>query len=150
MDELRILLSPHYAVIKAVHVLVAAIWSFSTSVAWIWYLKPTLRRARRKPDDEKAREARNRMMEAFDRGAAFEHVAFVILVATAILMLIAGGFDLTRWSYITAMLWIGIIVIVPMEIVDIHLSHLGGNKRRIRISAWCRRKHLSAKKEKDL
>ncbi|MCP5057031.1 MAG: hypothetical protein GY937_09950 [bacterium] len=134
MDELRVWLSPHYAVIKSVHVLVAAIWSFSTSVAWVWYLKPALRRARRKPDDPKARQVRDHMMEAFDRGAMLEHVAFAILVLTAILMLIAGGFDLMRWSYVTAMFWIGIFLIVPMEIVDIHLSHLGGNKKRIRSS----------------
>ena len=49
-------------------------------------------------------------------------------------MLWLGGFDLTRWSFVSAKLWIGILVILPMEVIDIHLSHLGGNKARIRRS----------------
>ncbi|MCP4006157.1 MAG: hypothetical protein GY725_18390 [bacterium] len=132
MSELRELLAPHYAVVKAIHVIAAALWSFSTMVAYAFYLKPAIRRFYRNPDDERARETRNRLMESFDRGAAFEHWALLILVITAVLMLWLGGFDLTRWSFIAAKLWIGILIIFPMEAVDIYLSHMGGSKERIR------------------
>lgn len=132
MEELRVLLAPHYVAIKALHVLAAAIWAFSTAVAWAFYLKPAFRRVERRPDDTAAREIRNRMMEAFDAGAVFEHVAFVVLVATSGLMLWLGRFDLTAWSYVTAKVWLGILVILPMEIVDIYLAHGGGNKSRLR------------------
>jgi hypothetical protein len=69
-----------------------------------------------------------------DRGAAIEHVAFAILVVTAGVLLWLGRVDLGRVSFVTAKLWIGILVILPMEAIDIHLSHLGGNKARIRRS----------------
>jgi len=132
IEELRMAIAPFYLYVKAIHVLVAAVWSFSTVVAWVFYLKPTLRSALKHPDDAVRRARRDEFMERFDRGAGWEHVALVLLVLTAFLMLWIGQVDLTRWSFITAMLWIGIIVILPMEAFDIYLSHMGGNKARIR------------------
>ena len=132
--ELKDLLLPFFTVIKAIHVVAASLWGFSTAVAFTFYLKPAFRRVHRKPEDERARETLNRMMEAFDRGATLEHVALAILIATAGLMLWLGGVDLTRWSFITAKLWVGILIILPMEAIDIYLSHMGGSKQRIRKS----------------
>ncbi len=132
MEELRAGLAPWYSYVKAIHVLSAAIWGFSTAVAWAFYLKPALASARRHPDDPTRRARRNELMERFDRGASFEHVALVVLVVTAVLMLWLGRVDLTQWSFITAMLWLGILVILPMEAVDIWLSHMGGSKAHAR------------------
>jgi hypothetical protein len=132
MEDLRMALGPFYQWIKAVHVFFAAIWGFSTMVAWVYYLKPTLRSALRHPDDDARRARRDEFMERFDRGAAIEHVAFAVMVATALLMLWLARVDLARWSFLTAMLWIGVLVIAPMEAVDIWLSHLSGNKAKIR------------------
>jgi hypothetical protein len=117
-----------------VHVIAAALWAFSTAVAWVFYLKPALRRAAREPDSAEARRRRDLYMELFDRGAIVEHVALAVLVATALAMIWLGGHDLTRWSFVTAKFWIGVLVILPMEIADIYLSHLGGNKAAIRRS----------------
>jgi uncharacterized membrane protein len=131
-DELRMALAPWYLSIKALHVFSAMAWAWSTAVAWVYYLKPAFRRARANPDDAEARRRRDRFMEAFDRGAAIEHVAFPILLATGLVMLWVGGFSLTRWSWLTAKLLIVTLIFVPMEIVDCHLSHFGGNKARAR------------------
>ncbi len=38
----------------------------------------------------------------------------------------------TAVAWVNAKLWVGILVIVPMEAFDIYLSHLGGNKARVR------------------
>jgi hypothetical protein len=132
IEELRAAIGAYYLYIKAIHVLSAAIWGFSTAVAWAYFLKPALSAARRHPEDATLRTRRDVFMERFDRGASLEHVAFVLLVLTAVLMLWVTEADLTRWSFITALLWLGILVIVPMEAVDIYLSHLGGNKARVR------------------
>ena len=128
------LIAPSYFYIQAIHVLAAAIWSFSTSVAYAYYLKPTLRSAARHPDDPAIRARRDEFMERFDRGAAFEHVAFAILVITALLMIWIRDVDLMRWNFIPFMFWVGVVVIVPMEAFDIWLSHLGGNKRKLRLA----------------
>jgi len=132
LEALRTALGPFYLHIKALHVLSAAIWSFSTAVAWVYYLKPVLRSARAHPDDAARRARRDEFMDRFDRGAAFEHVAFALLVVTALLMLWLGRADLTRFSFVTAKVWIGVLVILPMEAFDIYLAHLGGNKARVR------------------
>jgi len=134
IEELRTVFEPYYLYIKAIHVVAAAIWGFSTAVAWTWYLKPAFRAARRRPDDARLRTRRNELMERFDRGASLEHVAFGVLVLTSLLLLWVGRVELARWSYVTAMLWIGIVVILPMEAFDIYLSHLGGRKARVRAS----------------
>jgi hypothetical protein len=132
VDEIRTALAPWYPYVKAVHVMAAAVWAFSTAVAWVMYLKPALRRAARAPEDLEARERRDRYLELFDRGVLGEHVAFAVLVVTALALLWLGRVDLGSWSFVTAKLWIGILVIAPMEAVDIYLSHLGGNKAGIR------------------
>jgi VanZ family protein len=132
IEELRAAIGPYYLYIKAIHVLSAAIWGFSTAVAWAYFLKPALRAARRHPEDATLRTRRDVFMERFDKGASLEHVAFAFLLLTAVLMLWIAQVDLTRWSFITALLWLGVLIIVPMEAFDIYLSHLGGNKARVR------------------
>lgn len=132
IESIRAALGPWYPYLKALHVLSAALWSFSTAVAWIYYLKPALRAARRDPDDAARLARRNEFMERFDRGAALEHVAFVVLVVTAGLMLWLGRVDPFAWSFVTAKLWIGVLVLVPMEAFDVYLSHLGGSKAHLR------------------
>lgn len=139
LEELRSTISPYYLHIKWLHVLSAAVWSFSTAVAWIYYLKPALRSAHANPDDARRRARRDEWMDRFDRGAAVEHYAFAVLVTTALLLLWIMQVDLTHWSFVTAKVWIGIIVILPMEAVDIYLAHLGGNKARIRATGDERR-----------
>ncbi len=130
-EALRAAIGAYFPYIKALHVLSAGLWGFSTAVAWSYYLKPALRAARRNPDDPALRSRRDEFMKRFDRGARIEHVAFAVLVVTSLLMLWIAQVDLARWNYITAMLWLGILIILPMEIVDIYLSHLGGNKSRL-------------------
>jgi len=97
-DELRMALAPWYLSIKALHVFSAMAWAWSTAVAWVYYLKPAFRRALANPDDAEARRRRDRFMEAFDRSAAIEHVAFTILIATGLVMFWVSVLSLMRWS----------------------------------------------------
>lgn len=131
-EEARVAVGAWYPYLKALHVISAAIWSFSTAVAWAFYLKPALVAARRHPKDETLCRRRDDLMARFDSGASFEHVAFVLLVVTALLMLWINQIDPTRMNFITVKLWIGVAIIVPMEAVDIWLSHLGGSKRHLK------------------
>jgi len=134
VDEFRAFFDPYFLAIKAVHVLAASLWGFSTAVAYLYFVKPAFRRVDRRPDDPGVRAIRDRSMEAFDRGAAIEHWALLVLIVTAVLLLWLGRVDLTRWNSVTAMVWVGVLVILPLEGLDIYLAHLGGNKERIRLS----------------
>ena len=131
-EALRGWLAPHYGALKAVHVLAAMIWGWSTAVAYLFYLKPAFRRALARPDDTALQARRDRMMEAFDRGVVIEHVAFPLLLATGLLLLWLSGATLAAWSWLSAKLLIVTLVFVPIEIADYHLSHFGGNKARAR------------------
>jgi hypothetical protein len=131
-DGLRSLLAAHYMSIKAVHVLAAMIWGWSTAVAWIYYLRPAGRRALAHPEDAELQATRDRMLEAFDRGVVLEHVAFPILLVTGLALLWLGGFGIWAWSWLSAKLLIVALVFVPIEIADTHLAHFGGNKVRAR------------------
>lgn len=133
-EELRTALTAYYPQIKWLHVVSAAVWSFSTAVAYSWYLKPVLRASYRHPENTGLRACRDDWMDRFDRGAQMEHYALIVLVVTSLLMLWIGQIDLARWSFFTAMFWIGIVVILPMELIDIWLAHLGGNKAKVRAS----------------
>jgi hypothetical protein len=53
-------------------------------------------------------------------------------IATLILRLWSARGDLTRRTFRTAMLWIGVGVILPMELVDVWLGHRGGNNAMLR------------------
>ncbi len=134
MEALQEAISPYYFWIKALHVISAALWSFSTAVGYAYYLKPAIVAARRHPDDPARRARRDEFMERFDQGASFEHVALVLMVVTALLMIWIRDVDLLRWSFIPFLFWLGVIVILPMEAIDIWLAHMGGNKTRLRLA----------------
>lgn len=134
MEVLQEAISPYYFWIKAIHVISAALWSFSTAVAYVYYLKPAILAVRHHPDDPARRATLDDFMERFDHGATLEHVALVIMTVTALLMIWIRDIDLLRWSFIPFLFWVGVIVITPMELLDVWLAHLGGNKTRVRKS----------------
>lgn len=126
-------LAPYYLYIKFVHVLFAAMWVFSTSVAYAYYLLPVFKAWRRNPHDAEVIAVRNWAMERFDEGATYEHVAFPIVLLTGPLLYIAGGWNTAAdWLNLKLLILIGLFI--PIELLDYHMSHFGGNKRRIRES----------------
>lgn len=66
-------LSDHYLTLKFVHMVFAAIWAWSTSVAYGNYLVPLFRDWQRAPHDPERIRLRNWAMERFDDGAKLEH-----------------------------------------------------------------------------
>lgn len=124
--------APYYFWIKAIHVISVAIWSFSTAVAYAFYVKPAIKAWERRPSDPSRTAVLDESMLRFDRGAAFEHVALVVMIVTAVMMIWIRDINLMRWSFIPFMFWVGVAVIVPMETADIWLTHLGGNKERLK------------------
>jgi hypothetical protein len=71
-------------------------------------------------------------MERFDQGVVLEHVAFPIVLASGLLMVWLAGWSWQDVNWLSLKLGIVLVIFVPMEIIDYYLSHLGGNKRKIR------------------
>lgn len=132
MDELRSLLLPWYLQIKFVHLLMVAMWSFSTVVAFRNYLAPAFLAWSKNTEQPELIARRNEAMERFDNGAQLEHFAFPLVLITGLLMVWLAGWSWQQVSWLSLKLGIVLLVFIPIEILDYYLSHFGGNKRRIR------------------
>ena len=131
LEFIRDTLGPYYLVVKFVHVFAVMAWSWSTAVAFTSYLKPAYIKWRRNPEDAALLERRDWAFEQFDRGAIIEHTAFPVLLISGGLLFALGGWGL-EFHWLLAKLCIVVFVFFPIEIADYWLSHMGGNKWRIR------------------
>ncbi|MDX1734690.1 MAG: hypothetical protein R3228_09990 [Halioglobus sp.] len=134
MEELRALLQPWYLHFKFVHLFMVAMWSFSTAVAYRNYILPAFHAWQRNPADEAVLAVRNRSMENFDRGAVLEHFAFPFVLLSGLAMVWLAGWNWQSVNWLTLKLAIVLVIFLPIETVDYYISHMGGNKRRIRLA----------------
>ena len=133
LESVQLFLGTHYAVLKFIHLTAVMVWVWSTSVAYAYYLVPVFKAWRRNPHDGEVIALRNWVMERFDQGATYEHVAFPIVLITGPLLYWAGGFDTSvDWLMLKLLIVVGLFL--PIEIMDYHLAHLGGAKHRFRKS----------------
>jgi len=131
IDAIRESLGSYYLYIKFVHLIAATLWSWSTSVAYIWYARDAWREWAKNPTNDLLRARRNWAFEQFDKGVIVEHLAFPVVLITGPLLIILGGWPLaTPW--LAAKLAILLLVFIPIEICDYWLSHIVGNKNRLR------------------
>jgi uncharacterized membrane protein len=131
IDSLQQLLGPYYTYIKFIHLFFVMIWMWSTAVGFAFYLVPVFKAWRRNPDDPQIIALRDWAIERFDHGVSYEHIAFPIILLTGPLLLIVGGWNLdSGWLVLKLLIVIGIFI--PVEAFDYYISHLGGNKARLR------------------
>lgn len=129
--SMQAILAPYYAYIKFAHLFFVMIWMWSTAVGFAYYLVPVFKAWRRNPGDAKLVELRNWAIERFDHGVTYEHVAFPMIVLTGPLLWIAGGWSpASGWLVLKLLIVVGIFL--PVEIFDYYVSHLGGNKQKLR------------------
>ena len=123
---------PLYLQLKFVHLLMVAMWSFSTAVAYRNFIVPVFRAWQREPDNQAAIDRRNDFIERFDRGVILEHIAFPLVLVTGLLMVWLAGWSWHEVNWLTMKLAIVLVIVLPVEIIDYYLSHFGGNKRTLR------------------
>lgn len=134
VDWLTQTLAPHYTTLKFVHLLFATMWLWSTSVAYINYVVPAVRRWLADPHCPEHIDKRNEALERFDNGVVLEHIAFPIVLLSGLLLLLVGPWGLHNGWLITKLCLI-VLVFIPIEVYDYWLSHFGGNKRRARLAS---------------
>lgn len=138
IDVLREILAPWYLYIKFVHVIFVMIWVWSTAHAYAYYVVPVFKAWRRNPDDEEVIKLRDWVIERFDHGVIFEHIAYPIILVTGPLLYIAGSWS-TGVDWLLLKICLVVLITLPIEILDYHLSHFGGNKARIRATGDMKR-----------
>lgn len=131
LNLLRETLLPYYLYVKAAHLFFVAMWMWSTAAAYAYYLVPVFKAWRRNPDDPEVVAMRNWAIERFDQGATYEHIAFPMILLTGPIMYFLAGWS-TGAGWLALKLLIVLGIFLPIEILDYHLSHLGGNKRNVR------------------
>lgn len=133
LETIRNFLSAHYLQLKFVHLTAVMVWVWSTSVAYAYYLVPVFKAWRRNPRDAEIIRLRNWVMERFDQGATYEHIALPVVLVTGPLLYWAGGFTAaTGWLMLKLLIVVGIFL--PIEAMDYHLAHLGRAKWRFRLA----------------
>jgi uncharacterized membrane protein len=131
LEAIRLWLAENYMILKFIHLMAVMVWVWSTSVAYAFYLVPVFKAWRRNPNDSDILVLRNWVMERFDQGASYEHVAFPVVIITGPLLYWAGGFDMSiGWLSLKLLIVVGLFL--PIEIMDYHLSHFGGSKNQFR------------------
>ncbi|MCB1684220.1 MAG: hypothetical protein R3E82_10140 [Pseudomonadales bacterium] len=133
VESAQQLLAPYYFQIKFVHLLFVTVWFMSTSVAYRFYLLPIFRWWMNAPEDLDAIRLRNWAMERFDDGAILEHIAFPMLLITGLMLMLVGGWTPAAGWFAMKLVMV-VLVFIPVEIMDYHLAHFGGNKEKIRAS----------------
>ena len=124
---------PYYLQIKWLHLIVAAMWLFSTSVAYRFYLLPVFAAWLRDPGSVDKARLRNWAMERFDDGATLEHVAFPLLLITGPMLMLAGGWSPIHGWFAMKMVLV-VLVFIPIEVMDYYLAHFQGNKEKLRLA----------------
>jgi uncharacterized membrane protein len=131
-EVVREFMLPYYLYVKFVHLFFVMIWSWSTSVAYTWYVKGAFLRWQKNPNDVQAIERRNYAQEQFDKGAVLEHVAFPIVMLTGPLLYWLGGWQMMEAKWLLIKLLVVTFIFLPMEAIDYWLAHFGGNKEKLR------------------
>ncbi|MCG8670149.1 MAG: hypothetical protein MI867_12095 [Pseudomonadales bacterium] len=131
LEDLQSALMPYYIYIKFVHVFFVMIWSWSTAVAYTWYVKGAFLKWEKSPDDPTLIQRRNWAIEQFDKGVVMEHVAFPVILITGPLLYFIGPWNLD-FTWLLIKLTVVVFVFLPLEIIDYWLSHFGGNKLKLK------------------
>ncbi len=122
---------PYYLYIKFIHVVFATIWAWSTSVAYVWYVKGAWVSWAENPQDDLLKARRNWAFEQFDKGIVLEHIAFPSILVTGPLLFALSGWTLES-GWIFAKLAVVLLVFIPLEMFDYWLCHYAGNKNTLR------------------
>ena len=93
LESVRNFLAEHYLQLKFVHLLAVMVWVWSTSVAYAFYLVPVFKAWRRSSGDVEVIRLRNWVIERFDQGVIYEHIAFPVILITGPLLFWSGGFN---------------------------------------------------------
>ncbi len=133
LDAISAYISDHYIWFKAIHMIFAMIWVWSTSVAYGSYLVPAVRKWLRNPEGVDEIQMRNWVMERFDQGVILEHIAFPVLLITGPLLMLAGGWTAAD-GWLAAKLVLVVLLFIPIELYDYWLSHFTGNKEKLRLA----------------
>ena len=116
-------LAEWYLHLKLLHITAAIVWGAVAVGAW-WFVLVSWWQRRAAPDDPELERRDDWVRYHFLVVVIAEHLAFLLLIPSGVLLALALGMDMAntppwlRWKA-----GIALVVFVPMEVVDVWLSH---------------------------
>lgn len=123
MDVVQSFVLSHFMGIKALHIVSAMLWAFTTAAPMLFYVMPTMKKVKANPENQELKRRGEWVLEQMDRVVILEHGALAVLLCTGVLLYISGiaGFS-NGWFVAKMAIVIGFFI--PMEIYDIWLTHV--------------------------
>ena len=115
----------YYPYIKFIHLFSVMIWSMSAVGAYVYYFRTTLFAVKKDPQNMELQRRLIWAYEQFDKTVVLEHIAFPMLLITGLLMFLMAGWTTdSSWMLVKLVIVIGFFV--PLELLDVWISHVLG------------------------
>ncbi|MFY8274703.1 DUF2269 domain-containing protein [Pseudoalteromonas sp. SSDWG2] len=101
-----------YTLLKVAHIGALILWLGPALGAWIAY---------KTIDKEPVSSVTQRLNAVFYAMVTLEHLAFAVLITSGLAMAMLGNWFDTQW--LTQKLWLVLVIIIPLEIVDVVLGN---------------------------
>ena len=125
MEMIQHALAGHYGLIKFIHVFFVMTWAMSAVGAYVFYLRTAVYHAGKNPADPVWQARRIWAFDQWDKTVWLEHAALPIILVTGPLLFLSGGWSFQH-HWLAWKLAIVILAFLPMEAVDIWVSHVRG------------------------
>lgn len=121
MTAIHDFLASHYLILKFFHLFVVMIWGFS-AIGGFWYLVTASREWSKDKENLELKRRKEWAQWHFNNVVVLEHIAFPLVLLTGTLLFWVSSWPLDyNWLFWKLVIVLGIFI--PMEIVDIWLSH---------------------------
>ena len=117
----------YYPYIKFIHLFSMMIWGMSAVGAYVYYFRSTLFEVKKDPQNIELQRRLIWVYEQFDKTVVLEHIVFSLALITGLLMFVMAGWT-TDNSWILVNLVIVVGFFIPLEVLDVWISHVLGPK----------------------
>jgi uncharacterized membrane protein len=117
----------YYPYIKFIHLFSMMIWGMSAVGAYVYYFLSTLFEVKKDSQNMELQQGLIWAYEQFDKTVVLEHIAFPVALIIGLLMFVMAGWT-TDNSWILVNLVIVVGFFIPLEVLDVWISHVLGPK----------------------
>ena len=117
----------YYPYIKFIHLFSVMIWGMSAVGAYVYYFRTTLFEVKKDSQDMELQQGLIWAYEQFDKTVVLEHIAFLVALIIGLLMFVMAGWTTDNsWMLVKLVIVVGFFI--PLEVLDVWISHVLGPK----------------------
>jgi len=117
----------YYPYIKFIHLFSVMIWGMSAMGAYVYYFRTTLFEVKKDSQNMELQQGLIWAYEQFDKTVVLEHIAFPVALIIGLLMFVMAGWTADNsWILVNLVIVVGFFI--PLEVLDVRISHVLGPK----------------------